>query len=76
MVTHILASKPSRQVASHAARGKDVLHLDWLAACAATRSLQPLRPAHYLALSAATRLNTPGMSRHGDLYAPLGSLGV
>ena len=66
-ITHIMASKPSKQVAAHAAKYRDVIHLDWLAACLQTSTKQPLRPAHYLALSEATRLHTPGMSKHGDL---------
>ena len=70
-VTHYLASKVTKAAESYGGKGFDTIHLDWLARSVQAGALLPLRPAHYLVLSAATRLQTPGMSKHGDLCAPL-----
>ena len=50
-------------------RDRDVVSTAWMEACLAKRVLQPLRPADFIHMGAATR-GQPRWTRHGDLCAP------
>lgn len=70
-VTHVIASRTDKlEFQAHVRAGRDVVCMDWLAACVGRRQPLPVRPAQYLHLTEPTRKAMPDVDRFGDLCAP------